>query len=90
MLKEITISETEYQNLKDNNFTEFSLKFSSILAGIIGTLVILWKINSYFNEIKNDVNYLKEGFNKYFKKVDNINAFLIRKFNDYRHIDDDE
>ena len=91
MESKITITKTEYDALlsKDNAGIESLVKTTSLIVSLIGILVLFWKISTYVNDIKNDVRALKDSASGYAKKLENITSFLIRKFEDFRHTDDD-
>ena len=90
MEKQITISTSEYESLTSTKSLDHTVQSISILLGVIGLLTIFWKISLYVNVIKHDVCYVKEHLGSYMKKVNNINLFLVRKFEDYRHSEEDD
>ncbi len=86
---QITLSLEEYSRLTHKDGIEPWIKTISLVTGIVGILIILWKISTYFNQIKNDTSLLAKNLEKFSKRVEGIHCFLIRKFEDYRHRDDD-
>lgn len=89
MRDNVMVTKSQYEALLHKTTMEDFGKLVTLGTGVIGMLIIFWQIAIYVNTIKNDVAYLKKKLNIYFKKSNNVDEFLIRKFKDYDTVNED-